>query len=1021
MADDTFVLPNPELGIAEGWSRWQKPSAPVEVPNSFSIPSPASTAPDTETDVLKSIKGQGELGVTSDILSLPGTVSQLATAAGNKIYNVLPSSVQTGLTKAAGAIFPQPSERERQGYESRLLGILPVPTQKSTDELIGQILPDTKYEPQTTAGRFAGSVARMAAGSELTGGLAEVAPAMKIVKAANEMGLTKSEAAATAASKIATGIMSGAATGAVAGAVGEAGGSLYDQIDPNDKFGYAPWARILPAMFGHYVGDGINNSLKYFAMPDEVAKTRLAASLADDIRQGKSPMTLTQIKDAIDNGQTPLPLDMAGRNTRALLKRSFTDDETHQAANDINSVLIDRQNQASSNVSKFINDNHGGQSGLNPAQLEKEIEASSKSQIDDAYNVARNHPNAQQVWSPALEKLTENIEFKPAMNKAAALEGNPDSGIVGFKSGVAPQTQSGKILGLGGEPLTSSTTTGVAPRYPNLSFWDQTKINLGDQIENALKNGNKGEARRLVDLKNTLVTELDNAVPEYASARGAYAEMAGGVNAVDAGYKAVRNMDQYGHQGFLDGFSKMSPEQQQALAKGVASGLDEIVNKHGVDSLLSILEDPYKGERVRLAIGDDAYNSLLGKATSESVLSKTKPIDLAGAPPRQKGAFTKPLYGAIGLEAAQYALSASGHLPWDTSFLTHAATIVAPFVLSSLKNAAKNSAESRIADSLSSLIGDPSKTKELGYLVSNNLDAKNLLSRVNSKGGNIATRLLQSQQGINPEALSYQPEQRKEGIPLTDLSADSIPSLPEGVSSNFVDNLIAHESGADPTIKFQGKGQTAGGLGQFTQQTWKDQLTKHFPDLIRGKNSDQIESMKTDPMFSDLQRKVISTLANDNADYLKNNNIPVNDSTVYGVHWFGPNFPTLYNANPSTPIEKIFSPKSKNPRISSIVKNNNLSGMTVGQVLDKIDSIMSPKKENWRIPITQGSEAYPNASGGRIERASGGRASNHEQLVNRLMRMADQAKKATDKTTEPLLDAPDEAIVKALRVANQAI
>jgi len=61
------------------------------------------------------------------------------------------------------------------------------------------------------------------------------------------------------------------------------------------------------------------------------------------------------------------------------------------------------------------------------------------------------------------------------------------------------------------------------------------------------------------------------------------------------------------------------------------------------------------------------------------------------------------------------------------------------------------------------------------------------------------------------------------------------------------------------------------------------------------------------------------------------------------------------------------------------------------------------------------------ASGGRIERAAGGRASNHEALVARLMRMADQAKKATDKTTEPLLDAPDEAIVKALGVAQQAI
>tara|TARA_R110000868_G_scaffold140583_1_gene356343 strand:+ start:10015 stop:11691 length:1677 start_codon:yes stop_codon:yes gene_type:complete len=62
------------------------------------------------------------------------------------------------------------------------------------------------------------------------------------------------------------------------------------------------------------------------------------------------------------------------------------------------------------------------------------------------------------------------------------------------------------------------------------------------------------------------------------------------------------------------------------------------------------------------------------------------------------------------------------------------------------------------------------------------------------------------------------------------------------------------------------------------------------------------------------------------------------------------------------------------------------------------------------------------ATGGRIQRASGGRTGqNHEQLVNRLMTMAKQAKKATDESTEPLLNAPDEAIVKALDVAQQAI
>ena len=59
---------------------------------------------------------------------------------------------------------------------------------------------------------------------------------------------------------------------------------------------------------------------------------------------------------------------------------------------------------------------------------------------------------------------------------------------------------------------------------------------------------------------------------------------------------------------------------------------------------------------------------------------------------------------------------------------------------------------------------------------------------------------------------------------------------------------------------------------------------------------------------------------------------------------------------------------------------------------------------------------------GRIGRASGGKVGgNIKPLVDRLMRLADQAKKSTDNNTKPLLDAPDESIVKALRIANKAI
>jgi hypothetical protein len=74
-------------------------------------------------------------------------------------------------------------------------------------------------------------------------------------------------------------------------------------------------------------------------------------------------------------------------------------------------------------------------------------------------------------------------------------------------------------------------------------------------------------------------------------------------------------------------------------------------------------------------------------------------------------------------------------------------------------------------------------------------------------------------------------------------------------------------------------------------------------------------------------------------------------------------------------------------------------------------------KDGNEIPPPQ-----PHAAGGRVPFARGGKIDDgHERLVNRLMRMAEHAKKASNEVTEPLLKAPDEHIVKALAIAKKAI
>lgn len=65
----------------------------------------------------------------------------------------------------------------------------------------------------------------------------------------------------------------------------------------------------------------------------------------------------------------------------------------------------------------------------------------------------------------------------------------------------------------------------------------------------------------------------------------------------------------------------------------------------------------------------------------------------------------------------------------------------------------------------------------------------------------------------------------------------------------------------------------------------------------------------------------------------------------------------------------------------------------------------------------------PYANGGRTGRKAGGRAPkfDHAARAASLVRAAEQAKKAHGKATEPLLGLPDEAITKALAIANRHV
>jgi hypothetical protein len=107
-------------------------------------------------------------------------------------------------------------------------------------------------------------------------------------------------------------------------------------------------------------------------------------------------------------------------------------------------------------------------------------------------------------------------------------------------------------------------------------------------------------------------------------------------------------------------------------------------------------------------------------------------------------------------------------------------------------------------------------------------------------------------------------------------------------------------------------------------------------------------------------------------------------------------------------------------RVEELTQNTPRNDASVQAALDYIQSLPSKgiqRIEGLGIPTQM---IRGNAAGGRVGRATGGRT-NGMMTAEMLMQAAHAAKKKINKTTEEILNAPDEAVVKALSVAKQHI
>jgi hypothetical protein len=259
--------------------------------------------------------------------------------------------------------------------------------------------------------------------------------------------------------------------------------------------------------------------------------------------------------------------------------------------------------------------------------------------------------------------------------------------------------------------------------------------------------------------------------------------------------------------------------------------------------------------------------------------------------------------------------------------------------------------------------------------------------------------------------LAYIGQQEDGGAPTPKGPTESKPTSLSSVKfrgPDAIKNVVSAIEGHEGTGSERSGSTSAYGPGQFVDSTFLDTFKEALPAQAATMSDAQIMALHGTPEGDKIQHEVLLPhLTMANAGKLEEAGIDPTPGNIYLAHLLN-----IETAKPfiNTPDDVLAS--SVLPE-NYMNKGNAswLAGKTVGQV------------KQWAKNQIEGRMNNAAATGGRIQRASGGRidGGRHEALVNKLMKKAERAKSVSNKVTEPLLEVPDKAIVKALDMAQQAI
>lgn len=223
----------------------------------------------------------------------------------------------------------------------------------------------------------------------------------------------------------------------------------------------------------------------------------------------------------------------------------------------------------------------------------------------------------QTVQSPVIDRILQTPEGKSALAEAAKNMQNEMSLVARPDPELTAMAKELQDIGLMGE------TQGGVARGLKLKTLDYIKKSMDDTINTAYRAGNESEARRIINLKNGLVSEIDAADKSglYAKARKASGDYLSNKSAMDSGLNFLKEDKEIITRNFND----MGAAEKQAYKTGVVKTLrNKIETTQDGANVARLFKTPATRDKLKAILPERDYNRLLSEAMTQDGLFKLR-------------------------------------------------------------------------------------------------------------------------------------------------------------------------------------------------------------------------------------------------------------------------------------------------------------------------------------------------------------------------------------------------------------